>query len=121
MNYCWFFKFYIMTKKIIIVLLSLVFIILFIDYFINYFTLFQKYILSVLSLILGLIIYPINFKFKNIEDFMILPVLAISIFNIVNIFYLKNYSLKVTFFNILIGLFCFLQYFYYRKKRIAED
>jgi hypothetical protein len=70
---------------------------------------------------LGLISYPINFKFKNIEDFMILPVLAISIFNIVNIFYLKNFSFKVTFFNILMGLFCFLQYFYYKKKCIAKN
>lgn len=85
MNYCWFFKFYIMTKNHH-VLLSF-------SFYHSIYRLFYKLFYTVSKIYtfcfitnLGLIIYPINFKFKNIEDFMILPVLAISIFNIVNIF-----------------------------------
>ena len=86
------------------------------NYYFNIFTILTTYFITVLILILGSFIYPLDLKFKDKIDFMIFPILVVIIFNIVNLFFLKKYSNKIDFINIILGLFGVLQFLSYRKK-----
>lgn len=107
---------YKMFKKILIsMFFSLVGIVTY-NYYFNIFTILTTYFITVLILILGSFIYPLDLKFKDKIDFMIFPILVVIIFNIVNLFFLKKYSNKIDFINIILGLFGVLQFLSYRKK-----
>lgn len=100
-----------MIKKILIILFVSILIIILLDFLLHYFSVFQKYITTVLLLILGTIIYPLNFKFEGTDDFMIFPIIAVLLFNILNLFFLNDYSLKIQYFNLTLGLFSLFQHF----------
>lgn len=106
-----------MYKKIILVLFVLLIGIIITDYFCNFFMPFTKYVLSLIILLIGILKYPTYFKFNTKVDFMILPILAVVVFNLANLFYLKNYSLKIDYINILMGTFGVIQSFVYKDNK----
>ena len=106
-----------MYKKIVLVLFIILIGIIISDYFCDWFLPFTKYVLSLLVLLLGILKYPTDFKFKTKVDFMFLPILVVIIFNILNLFFLKNYTLKINYINILMGTFGILQSFVYKDNK----
>lgn len=106
-----------MYKKIILVLFVLFIGIIITDYFCDWFLPFTKYVLSLIILLFGILKYPTDFKFNTKVDFMFLPILAVVIFNILNLFFLKNYAMKINYINILMGTFGILQSFVYKNNK----
>ena len=106
-----------MYKKIILVLFILLIGIIFTDYFCDRFLPFTKYVLSLIILLFGILRYPTDFKFNSKVDFMFLPILAVVIFNVLNLFFLKNYTLKISYINILMGTFGILQSLVYKDNK----
>lgn len=104
-----------MYKKIVISVFVVILGVIVVDYFSDFLSPFNKYVFSLIVLGLGIIIYPTDFKFKSKVDFMFLPVLAVAVFNIINLFIMKDFSLKMNFINILIGTFGVLQSVVYKK------
>lgn len=104
-----------MYKKTLTTIFATILGVIVVDYFSDYLSPFTKYVFSLIVLGLGITIYPTDFKFKNKVDFMFLPVLAVAIFNIINLFIIKDFSLKMNFINILIGIFGVLQSVAYKK------
>lgn len=106
-----------MYKKIILVLFVLFIGIIITDYFCDWFLPFTKYILSLIILLFGILKYPTDFKFNTKVDFMFLPILAVVIFNVLNLFFMKNYALKINYINILMGTFGIFQSFVYKNNK----
>lgn len=95
-----------MYKKILLLSFSLLIGIIILDYIDDLFTeSFSYYLLSMSVLGLGITIYPFDFKFKSKVDFIFLIVKAVAVFNIVNLFVFRDFSLKLNYINSLAGLF----------------
>lgn len=109
-----------MKKNIFLFLfLTLVFIGI-LNYFNSLFSELLIYIFSIIGLVLGILIYPFNYKLETKVDFLILPVITLLIFNFVILLFSLEFSLKLVFINYLFGLFGFLQYFYYKNNLIKD-
>jgi len=75
------------------------------------------YYLTTITLFSGCSLYPLNFKFENIRDFLIIPILIVLIFTVCNILYLNSYHENLAVLNIVIGVFSFAQFWV--SKRLA--
>lgn len=75
----------------------------------------EIYYLSALLLFLGFSFYPSETKLNSIIDFMIIPIIVLMLFNLINIFFIHYYT-NIYKINLLIGLFCFLQFFHFKTK-----
>ena len=89
-----------------------------------YFVLFKKdvddisfYSLTMVILIFGVLLYPLNLNFNSKKDFLIIPVVTYLIFSIINIFLIKLFNDKIAIVNLLIGLFSFEQYYLQGKPK----
>lgn len=109
-----------MKKNIFLFLFIILVVIGILNYFNPLFSKLLVYIISIISLILGILIYPFNYKLTTKVDFLILPVITLLIFNFVILLFSLEFSLKLVFINYLFGLFGFLQYFYYKNNLIKE-
>lgn len=79
------------------------------------------YNLTLLTLILGVALYPLDLSFNSKKDFMIIPVLVYLIFSIINFFLVKLFDEKIAIINLLIGLFSFGQYYLQKNKRLSNN
>lgn len=106
-----------MFKKIIFLLYLIGSISLFIE-IVNY-TISNTtfYIISVVLMLLGLFLYPLNKRLNEISDFLIIPFIVIFLFNIVNVSFINNFNKNISLINILFGAFGFSQYFLKRLKK----
>lgn len=105
-----------MLKKIILLLYLIGLILLFV-LVVNYdMSSLKFYFLSLILLVLGLFLYPINKHLKEKSDFLIFPYVVVVLFNIINVITINNYSESISLTNITFSLFGFGQYFYKRMK-----
>lgn len=99
-------------KKILCIIFAPLLIISIIDYFIKWMLMYDKYKISLLLLVIGLFLFPINFKSINRSSFLFLPILTLIVINTLSYFSEGLYFEKLTYFNILLGSFGFFQYLY---------
>jgi hypothetical protein len=79
--------------------------IILIDFFSNLFLIdFRYYLQSLFVLGLGIVVYPLDFKFKFKADYIFLTVIGLAIFNGINLFFLTDFSFKMNGINILGGI-----------------
>ena len=104
-----------MHKKIVTIVFVIILGVIAVDYFSDFFSPFDKYVFFLIVLGLGIIIYTTDFKFKSKVDFMILRAVAVAVFNIINLFIMKDFLLKMNFINIRIGTSGVLQSVIYKK------
>lgn len=80
--------------------------ILSIDFFSNLFLMdFKYYLQSLFVLGLGIVVYPLDFKFRFKADFIFLIVIGTAIFNIINLFFFAEFSFVINCINIFAGFF----------------
>jgi hypothetical protein len=65
---------------------------------------FTYYLLSLFFLGLGIVVYPLDFKFRFKTDFMFLPLIGLAMANFINVFFFADFSLKINCVNILAGI-----------------
>jgi len=75
------------------------------------------YYLTTITLLIGMAIYPINWKFKELKDIIFISVILYLLFLILNVFLIKVFVQKFALINLLTAMFCYFQYWIYRKKK----
>jgi uncharacterized membrane protein len=78
---------------------------------------FTYYLLSLSILGLGIVVYPFDFKFKYNIDYIFLTVKAVAFFNLLNLFFFQDFSLKINSINILTGIFAILLLLLRKKNK----
>jgi hypothetical protein len=87
-----------------------------IDLFSDLFSMsFTYYLLSLFFLGLGIVVYPLDFKFRFKADFMFLTLIAMANVNFINLFFFADFSFKINWINISMGIFGILLSLF-RKK-----
>jgi hypothetical protein len=67
---------------------------------------FTYYLLSLFMLGLGIVVYPLDFKFRFITDFTFIVVMGIMVLvNFVNLFFFADFSFNIYCINISVGIF----------------
>lgn len=95
-----------MYQKVVLGLFIVLTGIICIDLFSDLFLIdFKYYLHSLFILGLGIVIYPLDFKFRYKADFMFLIVIGVVIFDSINLFFFADFSLKINSVNILSGVF----------------
>ena len=110
-----------MIKRIFFSLLIVVLLITFITVLNGNLSEMQFYSLTLFLVCLGLFLYPLNRKFENKSDFLIIPFFIVIVFNLGNVFIFKNFGENLSLINLIFGIFGFAQYFYFNmnKKRCS--
>lgn len=95
-----------MYQKLVVIFFILLTGIICIDLLMDLFLIdFTYYLLSLFVLGLGIVSYPLNFKFKVPIDFIFLGILGVALANFINLFFLKDFSFKIYCINIMVGIF----------------
>ena len=66
---------------------------------------FTYYLLSLFILALGIVAYPLDFKFRLIIDFVFLAILITALANFMNLVFFRNFSFEIYCINIVVGIF----------------
>jgi hypothetical protein len=96
-----------MYKKVVIGSFICLLVLIGVDLLSNLFVIdFTYYLLSLFILGLGIVVYPLDFKFRFKTDFMFLLVMGIIIVvNFVNLVFYANFSFNMYCINISVGIF----------------
>lgn len=93
-----------MYKKIVLSLFFALTGIICIDLYANLFAMdFCYYIQSLFMLGLGIVIYPLDFRFRYKADFMFLPIIVVALLNLINLFLIKDFSFEINCINVFSG------------------
>jgi hypothetical protein len=66
---------------------------------------FTYYLLSLFILGLGIVSYPLDFKFRSKIDLIFLAILVTALVNLMNLLYFKNFSFEIYCINVVAGVF----------------
>lgn len=95
-----------MYKKLLLIPFMVLIAMIILDLCDDTFTqLFSGYLLSLSFLGLAIVMYPVDFKFKQSADFIFLTVKAVAVFNWFNLFFFQDFSAKINSLNVLSGSF----------------
>jgi hypothetical protein len=101
-----------MIKRFFFTLFIILLLIIFIAVLYGNLSDIQFYSSTLILMFLGLFLYPLNKKFEKKSDFLIIPFLITIVFNLGNIFIVKNFGENLSLINLIFGIFGFGQYFY---------
>jgi len=72
------------------------------------------YLTSVIFLF-GMLLYPFDWKFDSVEDFIIIPFFVYLLFLITEIFIVRSFHEKIAVINLLLGIFGFVRHYLDKK------
>lgn len=111
----------IMFKKVVLILFLIILLLLISSIVLHFkMTGFQFYWTSFTLMLLGFYLYPFKKNLKSKSDFLILPLIVVLIFNIINIFVMKNYDENIALINLIFGLFGLVQYYILKTNKKNE-
>ena len=108
-----------MFKQVVLILFLIILLLLISSIILHFkMTSFQFYWASFTLILLGLCLYPFKKNLKSKSDFLILPLIVVFIFNIINIFVMKNYDENIALTNLIFGFFGLAQYYFLKTKKV---